>query len=89
MEPESNRIEISTGEYFLNIRMIDEQHKQFIDTLNNIVNLSNAKQDASTEKLGEVLHELEEYLKYHFSTEEMYMELAEYEDIDVHKSEHK
>lgn len=88
MKPSTEPIKISSADYFLNIRMIDEQHKKFIDILNSLIILNSGNKEVSFEEIRLILNELEEYLKYHFSTEEKYMTLANFEEIDVHIKEH-
>jgi len=68
------------------IPSIDEQHK-------NLVNLINKLHDAmkagkAKDVMGEILQELINYTKYHFSTEEKYMQQTQYPATVSHVNEH-
>ena len=74
-----------SGEYSVNVREIDTQHKHLFkiieDYNENIVN------KAQKEVLDKTLNDLIEYSKYHFGTEEKYMEKYNFLD-DLHRGEH-
>lgn len=66
---------------------IDNQHKQLISTLNNLITASEEGKDK--EEIFKVLDFLTEYTILHFQTEE-YMQLqCNYPDYHVHKKYHE
>ena len=67
--------------------MFDEQHHQQVDILNR---LNAFIKDTTLVKQGlpELLKELSDYTKYHFSTEEKLMVDRGYGDIREHLAEH-
>ncbi len=65
---------------------IDAQHKKLIDLINR---LNEAwKEEYKPEDVRMVFMELIEYTKYHFTSEEKYMEECNYPDLEVHKKQH-
>ena len=74
-------------EYSVGIASIDEQHKKFIDILNELSQafLSKSHQDS----LKKILKELEEYSEQHFSYEEKYFQKFHYGEAVQHKEKHE
>ncbi len=71
----------------VNIEEIDAQHKKLIDLINK---LNDAwKEDFKREDVRSVFMELIEYTKYHFTSEEKYMEENNYPDLEAHKKQHQ
>jgi|WetSurMetagenome_2_1015567.scaffolds.fasta_scaffold564129_1 hemerythrin len=73
--------------FSVGIQKIDEQHKKFFSIINMLF-------DAIMQGKGEVvvastLKELQEYVKYHFKSEESWMEIYRYPDMNNHKLEHQ
>lgn len=63
--------------------MIDSQHKELIDRINDLAdNLDNK------DKAIEMLDYLTDYTKFHFSAEEKLQEDLKYPDIERHKAQH-
>lgn len=73
--------------YSVNIKSIDDQHKQLIAFLNEL-NDAMAK-GKGKETIGDILKELAEYTKYHFNHEEELFEKHGYKGTNEHKEEHK
>lgn len=69
------------------VKEIDEQHRQFIDILNRLGDMVNARD--LPERMGLVLQELTEYAEKHFATEEGYFDKFSYEGIEEHKKAHQ
>jgi hemerythrin len=74
-------------EFSVNIKEIDDQHKQFIEILNKLYDALEKLKIKS--ELGKILNELIEYAELHFSTEENYFDQCHYENSDEHKEEHR
>jgi hemerythrin-like metal-binding protein len=71
----------------VNIKSIDEQHKQLVDLINDLhKTLVNGE---SNYYMSFVLNELVDYTHYHFVTEEKLMAIVGYDDIENHKRGHK
>lgn len=72
--------------YLLGIPMIDNQHKNFFLILDNQVTL-NQKQEKS--EMHSLINELQNYVIYHFKTEEDLMVKSQSPNIDLHVMEHE
>lgn len=73
-------------ELSVNIRMIDDQHKELIKLINE---LSDAmKVGKGKDVMGKVLSKLVDYTKMHFGTEERLFQTHGYPGYIAHKSEH-
>ena len=69
------------------IKTIDDQHKHFVGIINRAYTLDEKGKDK--EVLGEILNELIEYARIHFSTEEGYFEDTEYPQAEEHMEKHQ
>ena len=72
-------------EYSVGVEEIDEQHKRLFQLLNEFYD---GITEYHTQALEELLNSLVDYTRYHFSTEEEYMEKFDYPDTGAHKDEH-
>ena len=72
--------------YSVGISKIDDEHKQFIDIINEAI--ATKKHNDDPEELREVLHKITMYALNHFSTEENYMIEFNYPEYQYHKEEH-
>ena len=72
--------------YLLGIPMIDNQHKKFFVILDNLETL-NQKQEKS--EIHSLINELQNYVIYHFKTEEDLMVKSQSPNIDLHVMEHE
>ncbi len=72
--------------YLLGIPMIDNQHKNFFVILDNLETL-NQKQEKS--EMHSLINELQNYVIYHFQTEEDLMVKSQSPNIDLHVMEHE
>lgn len=71
----------------VNVEEIDKQHQKLIDILNNLY--ISTHEDASKEKLTEILNALIQYTVIHFDTEEKFMRECRYPGYEEHKAEHE
>ena len=71
--------------FSVNVAEIDAQHKNLFVMLNSFYDDIKNKR---TEAIGDLLKEVIDYASYHFSTEEAYMQRANYPDYESHKEEH-
>lgn len=74
-------------EYSVNIREIDEQHKQLVAMINELHEAM--MQQRGQDVLGGLLNNLVSYCNNHFATEERLMEAHGYPDYAPHKTKHK
>ena len=73
--------------YSVFVKELDDQHKQFIDMLNELYDAY--LQNAHKEKLDIIVKQLFEYSSIHFATEEKYFKEFGYEDAESHILEHE
>jgi hemerythrin len=66
---------------------LDSQHREFIEAINRLDELSSGKGDI-TRELIRAVEFLEEYSKKHFMYEESYMINHNYPELEIHKEEH-
>ena len=74
------------NDYLTGITWQDAQHKLFLDQFNALALVVAYEGNPDIEKL---MFFLELYADNHFTTEEAYMTLTNYPDIETHKLEHK
>ncbi len=74
-------------DYSVNIRTIDNQHKELVNILNRLfVAVSRREGDKA---IAGILDALTSYTQTHFALEERLMQQANYKDFDAHKAEHQ
>lgn len=74
-------------DYSVNIRTIDNQHKELVNILNRLfVAVSMREGDKA---IAGILDALTSYTQTHFALEERLMQQANYQDLDAHKAEHQ
>lgn len=71
----------------LGIPIIDEQHKKFLNIINQLQSIIYSS--SQKEKLIDIIDELIDYAIFHFKTEEDLFEKFDYEFKEEHKKEHK
>lgn len=74
-------------EYSLGIKEIDEQHKYFVNLLDNIYQTVLTNEDRKL--IGDKLNELKDYTIKHFATEEKYFDEFAYPEAEEHKLAHR
>lgn len=74
-------------EFSVNVKAIDEQHKRWIEILNELHDAMRAGK--GNEILGNVFDELLEYTRVHFTTEERIMQAAGYPLFLGHRKIHE
>ncbi len=72
--------------YSVGISIIDEEHRKFIDIINNAIVAR--EQSDNPEEIKEVLNEMTNYALTHFKTEEIYMKEFNYPEYKDHVEEH-
>ena len=74
-------------EYDTGIVLIDKQHRNLIDIINNLARAYNQKHEK--EVLRETILKLVEYTKFHFAFEEKHMGQSAYIKLEEHSTMHK
>lgn len=69
------------------IKQIDEQHKQLLDQIGELLSLAGSP--SNVDKVKEIINFLDNYVKYHFSTEEVFMKTNGYPETNPHLEQHK
>lgn len=78
-----------SDKYSVNIEVIDEQHKELFNILDNCYELLlKNKDDDKYDKIITILEELKNYTIYHFKTEEEFMKKNGYSKFLSHKFAH-
>ena len=74
-------------EYSVNVKQIDEQHQRMLELVNNF----HLAVEACTDKdsLQNMLVELADFTRMHFSTEEQLMKEHDYPELNRHHKEHQ
>ncbi len=72
--------------YSVGIDSIDSDHKKLLGLINQLQAAAHYKTDDVM--IEDVLNQLIDYTKYHFSREEGMMQECEYPDFDAHKLQH-
>lgn len=72
--------------YATGISIIDKQHMQLVDTLNVLVDAIDS--ESRHGQIYDIILQLKDYAKYHFSTEEKLMQEYNYPAYDEHRMEH-
>jgi hemerythrin-like metal-binding protein len=76
-----------TQDLSVGIEEIDEQHKELISRINDLVD--SVRQHVCKYKIGDVIKFLEEYIFVHFGDEEGLMKKYDYPDYPSHKAQHE
>jgi len=71
----------------LGIEFIDSQHKVLVGYINELDEL--IKKNENKEDVSIIFNKLVDYTQYHFSSEELYFEGLNANDLTLHKLQHK
>jgi hemerythrin-like metal-binding protein len=69
------------------VEKFDRHHQHLIGIINRLEQVSEKR--GSRREISEILRELMEYTRYHFSSEEEAMDTCGYEKADVHREKHR
>lgn len=72
--------------YTVNISVIDEQHKKFLNIINELKLIINT--NSCKEKVSDIFFQLAYLIDYYFIKEEIYFSDLKYPNFDHHKKEH-
>lgn len=73
-------------EYTVNISVIDEQHKKFLNIINELKVIIN--NGSCKERVSEIFFQLAYLIDHYFIKEEIYFSNLKYPNFDQHKIEH-
>lgn len=76
--------------YSVGVKVIDEQHMKLIQLTNKLFAscMSGHERNKADSIFLKVIHEVIDYVGYHFGTEEKVMERIDYPEYKIHKQEH-
>ena len=75
------------NDYSVGIAIIDNQHKKWVQYLNNLYELTNAGKGKET--LNIILVNMAQYTQYHFTSEENLLRMHKYPDYEEHRQKHE
>lgn len=78
-----------TKEYWTGIDLIDQEHKELFRIVEKVNKLVRYEEMFDIDGIMNVLHDLQEYVKFHFRDEEEYMESIHYEGLAAQKRAHE
>jgi hemerythrin len=74
--------------YLVDVQIIDNQHRELIRQFNEFY--SGCKEDAKPAAFfSNNIHNLMNYMRFHFNTEEEFLEKIRYPDIAAHRMQHR
>lgn len=73
--------------YSVKVHRYDEDHKKLFAMINTLHESMLA--GTSKEKIQQIVKQLADYTKYHFSAEEAQLEKAKYPGVNAHRAEHQ
>lgn len=74
-------------EYSVNVKEIDNQHKELIEIINHLIEMINATPNEETVK--EIINKIVQYKSTHFATEEKYFHQFNFEGTAEHEAKHR
>ena len=75
--------------FSVGIKLIDEQHMELVNLTNKLFASCLMDQKLSKKVFMDTIHEVVEYVSYHFGTEEKIMQRVNYPGFAEHKNEHR
>lgn len=78
-----------SGDFALGIPVIDEQHKELLRLTNDLYLGCLKEEDEKRLDFKDAIYRSMDYIREHFSTEEMLLEKVNYCDLEAHKNEHR
>lgn len=76
-------------EYETGVDRIDFQHRHLVNILNDLLAVPDLEPLQRQTVIASNLHELEQYIKFHFEVEESLMAGAHYKGLEDHKKTHE
>lgn len=73
-------------EYTVNISIIDEQHKKFLDIINELKVIINT--NSCTSKASKIFFQIAYHIDHYFIKEEIYFKDCKYPNFEQHKIDH-
>ena len=74
--------------YSVGVKLVDDQHMELIRLTNKLFANCMAGPERSKNSFLDVIHEVVDYVSYHFGTEEKVMERVKYPEYAEHRCEH-
>jgi hemerythrin len=73
-------------EYSVGVEKFDRQHQHLFEIVNKLAGRTNSPEDS--ELVSEILSEMANYAREHFTDEETLMQAYDYPEIELHKKQH-
>ena len=73
-------------EYELNVKILDDRHKKFLEIVNQLVSTIN--QEKENEELPQMFFKLMDYAENYFLQEEMVFKEYKFHDFEKHQEDH-
>lgn len=77
-----------SNRYSVGIQVIDDQHKELLNLVNDLYHHSNGNEAEERDYFKKVIHQTINYVKEHFSTEEKLLIAARFPGYEAHKKAH-
>lgn len=74
-------------EFSVNVKEIDEQHKQLVTIMNTLFN--SITNDIDEKTIKDIINQIVAFAQFHFATEEKYFDQFNYKNAAEHKAQHK
>ena len=75
--------------FSVDFELIDNQHKELVRMTNMLFEGCKKGSTAADVAFMKTIRDAVEYAQTHFYTEEKYMKMTEYPELDIHKEEHR
>ena len=75
--------------YSLGIPLVDDQHEKLLDLANALYDACREGSTSAKDAFRDAAHDIVEYVKVHFSTEEKLMKRVNFPETAEHKEEHR
>ncbi len=86
--PQSKEYISWSASYSMGIKIIDDQHKGLLNLVNELFSHSTGNEAEEMAYFKEVIHQVVEYVKYHFQAEEKLMIATKFSGYAAHKKVH-
>jgi hemerythrin len=85
---ESTEYVVWDEQYATGVLVLDNQHKELMNLTNHLFHACRAGTQEATAVFAEAMHKMVEYVRFHFSAEQVLLERINYPEYQEHKNEH-
>ncbi|MDR2543002.1 MAG: bacteriohemerythrin [Treponema sp.] len=87
--PNSSELIVWSNTFACGIKVIDDQHKELVELVNDMFNHVTGNEDQERDYLNKILQEAVKYIRVHFATEEKIMIATKFSGYTEHKKAHE